>query len=155
MNRTLVLSVFLTAVMLAGCSKGTKSQEKAEPSLYERLGGVYNIAAVVDDFIDRLSVNDELNANLAISEARGRVQPAGLKFQVTAQFCEETGGPQRYIGRSMKESHEHLNITERQWQIMLDEFKVTLDKFEVPEKEQQELFAIVESTKADIVVRKN
>jgi hemoglobin len=102
-----------------------------------------------------VSANDELNANPAIREARDRVQPAGLKFQVTAQFCEETGGPQTYIGRSMEDSHEHLNITEGQWQIMLDEFKVTLDKFEVPEKEQQELFVIVESTKADIVIAKD
>ena len=54
----------------------------------------------------------------------------------------------------MKDSHEHLSITEKEWQIMLDDFKITLDKFNVPEKEQEELFAIVESTKADIVIRK-
>ncbi|MGH9816487.1 MAG: group I truncated hemoglobin, partial [Candidatus Acidiferrales bacterium] len=57
-----------------------------------------------------------------------------------------------YTGRTMKESHQHLNITEREWQAMLADFKVTLDKFQVPAKEQQELFAIVESTKPDIVL---
>ncbi|MGH9859034.1 MAG: group I truncated hemoglobin [Candidatus Acidiferrales bacterium] len=128
------------------------AQQKAEKSLYERLGGVYAIATVVDDFIERLLVNDTLNANPRIDEARIRVPKAGLKFHVTALVCQATGGPQAYTGRTMKESHQHLNITEREWQAMLADFKVTLDKFQVPAKEQQELFAIVESTKPDIVL---
>ena len=54
----------------------------------------------------------------------------------------------------MKESHQHLNITENEWQVMRDEFKKSLDKFGVPDKEQKELFDIVESTKKDIVEMK-
>jgi hemoglobin len=53
----------------------------------------------------------------------------------------------------MKAAHAHLNITEQQWQAMVADFRVTLDKFKVPPKEQQELIAIVGSTKADIVTR--
>ena len=52
----------------------------------------------------------------------------------------------------MKESHRHLNITEKEWQAMAADFKRVLDKFKVPEQEQKELFAIVESTKKDIVI---
>jgi hemoglobin len=52
----------------------------------------------------------------------------------------------------MKESHEHLNITEKEWQAMLADFKKVLNKFKVPEQEQKELIAIVESTKKDIVI---
>ena len=51
----------------------------------------------------------------------------------------------------MKESHRHLNITEKEWQAMRADFKRVLEKFKVPEQEQKELFAIVESTKGDIV----
>ncbi len=120
--------------------------------MYDRLGGVYNIATVVDDFLERLFVNETLNANPAIREARDRVPKAGLKFRVTALVCQATGGPQNYTGRSMKESHQHLNITEEEWQAMLADFKESLDKFQVPENEQTELFAIVESTKGDIVM---
>lgn len=123
-----------------------------EKSLYDRLGGVYSIAAVADDFLDRLYVNDVLNANPAIKEARDRVPKAGLKFQVTALVCQATGGPQVYTGRTMKEAHKHLNITETEWQAMLADFRKSLNKFGVPEQEQKELFAIVESTKGDIVV---
>ena len=128
------------------------TEEISEPSLYDRLGGVHNIATVVDDFIERLLVNETLNANPAINEARERVPKAGLKFRVTALVCQATGGPQNYTGRSMKESHQHLNITEEEWQAMLADFKESLDKFQVPENEQTELFAIVESTKGDIVM---
>jgi hemoglobin len=51
----------------------------------------------------------------------------------------------------MKDSHARLNISEKDWDAMAAEFKATLDKFKVPEAEQKELFAIVGSTKADIV----
>lgn len=126
-------------------------QEKKEKSLYERLGGAYAIATVVDDFIERVVVNDVLNANPAIDEARLRVPKAGLKFHVTALVCQSTGGPEKYSGRSMKESHKHLNISEKEWDALVADFKATLDKFKVPQKEQEELFAIVGSTKGDIV----
>ena len=49
-------------------------------------------------------------------------------------------------------SHEHLDINEVEWQAFLEDFQATLDKFEVPATEQAELFAIVESTKSDIVI---
>lgn len=148
------LSCIAVVCLLALASVGS-AQQKAEKSLYERLGGVYAIATVVDDFIERLLVNDTLNANPRINEARIRVPKAGLKFHVTALVCQATGGPQAYTGRTMKESHQHLKITEREWQAMLADFKATLDKFKVPAKEQQELFAIVESTKQEIVVGAN
>lgn len=146
----------MTAVLIGGVmiplATPASAQDTEVPSLYERLGGVHAIATVVDDFIERLLVNDVLNANPAINEARERVPKAGLKYRVTSLVCQVTGGPEVYTGRSMKDSHSHLNITEAEWQAMLADFKLTLDKFEVPEAEQAELVAIVESTKGDIVV---
>ena len=92
---------------------------------------------------------------MKIQVALDRVPKAGLKYQVTAMVCQATCGPQNYMGRSMKNSHQHLNITEKEWQTMRAVFKKSLDKFQVPEKEQNELFAIVESTKPDIVMSKD
>lgn len=124
----------------------------AAKSLYDRLGGAYPIAVVVDDFIERLLVNETLNANVAINHARSRVPRQGLKFHVTTLVCQVTGGPCKYSGRDMRTSHAHLNITEPEWQAMLADFGATLDKFKVPAAEQGELVAIVNSTKPDIVV---
>ena len=123
-----------------------------EKPLYDRLGGVYAVASVVDAFIEKLLVNDVLNANPAIKEARDRVPKAGLKHRVTELVCQVTGGPEKYNGRTMKDSHAHLNITEGEWQAMVSDFVSTLNEFKVPEKEQKELLDIVGSTKKDIVV---
>ena len=146
-------SVVAAAILITagGATIQTARAQEKLPSLYERLGGAYSIATVVDDFIERLLVNATLNANPAISEARGRVPKAGLKFHVTALVCEVSGGPCKYTGRAMKESHQHLNITQAQWDAMVADFQRTLDKFKVPQTEQQELITIVGSTKSDIV----
>jgi len=137
----------------------TKAVTKARPavrrpvqrSLYERLGGVYAIAVVVDDFVDRLMVDPRINANALVDEAHHRVPPAGFKYLVTEQVCWASGGPQKYTGRSMRDSHAHLAITPGEWEAFLDDLRQTLDKFSVPKQERQELFAIVESTRGDIV----
>lgn len=122
------------------------------PSLYERLGGVYAIATVVDDFIDRIMVDARLNANPLVDEAHHRVPPAGFKYLVTEMVCWAAGGPQTYTGKSMRDSHKDLKITEQEWQAFLEDFRATLDKFGVPPAEQAELNAIVATTKADIVI---
>ena len=103
-----------------------------QPSLYDRLGGVYSIATVVD-------------------EAHHRVPPAGFKYLVTEMVCWATGGPQNYTGKSMAESHKDLKITSKEWEAFLDDFQQTLDKFKVPTAEQAELKAIIDTTRADIV----
>lgn len=109
---------------------------------------------VVDTFIDLLLVNDVLNANPAINAARKRVPVAGLKYRVTELVCQQSGGPCKYTGRGMKESHTHLNISEKEWQVMLTDFRRVLNNYGVPAKERGELVVIVESTKKDIVIRK-
>lgn len=122
------------------------------PSLYESLGGVYAIAAVVNDFIDRVMDDPILNANPKVDEAHHRVSRAGFKYLVTEMVCWATGGPQQYTGKTMKESHQDLAITEAEWQAFLRDFDATLDKFQVPPAERRELHAIVASTKGDIVL---
>src|SRR5881409_1595293 len=123
-----------------------------KPSLYDRLGGVYSIATVVDDLIDRVMADPRLNANPLVDEAHHRVPPAGFKYYVTEMVCWAAGGPQKYTGRTMLETHRDLHITPQEWDAFLDDFRQTLDKFKVPAAEQEELRAIVQSTYADIVV---
>jgi hemoglobin len=130
------------------------SAQQNQPTLYERLGGVYSIAVVVDDFIDRVMADARLNANPAVDEAHHKVPPAGFKYLVTEMVCWATGGPQKYTGRSMADSHRDLNITPKEWEAFMDDFQQTVDKFKVPPAEQAELRAIVESTYGDIVVGK-
>lgn len=125
---------------------------ESSTSLYERLGGVYSIAAVIDDFIDRIMDDPRLNANPKVDDAHHRVSRAGFKYLVTEQLCWAAGGPQKYTGRSMRDSHIHLNITASEWTAFLDDLEQTFNKFGVPTAERQEILAIVNSTRGDIVM---
>ena len=147
-------ATLLAGLTVASLSFGLHGQAPApsKPSLYDRLGGLYNIAAVVDSFIEKLVVNPTLNANPAIHAARKPERLPGLKVHVTTMVCEVTGGPCKYSGRDMKSSHAALNISEKDWEAMVADFKKTLDEFTVPAAEQEELIGIVATTKPDIVM---
>lgn len=144
-----------TAAVLFGVLESRLAQAEVQAkqqSLYERLGGLAPISVVVSDFIDALVPDAVLNANPAIDAARKRVPAPYLKYHVTALVCQATGGPCQYQGRTMKETHAHLNINEKEWARMVAIFKDVLAKHQVPAKESEELLAIIGSTKADIVM---
>ena len=120
-------------------------------TLYTKLGGVNAIAAVVDDFVDRIQYNRVLNANPHMAAGYARIGLPGLKYLVTEMICWAAGGPQQYRGRTMQESHTHLKITEAEWDEFVADFIASLDKFNVPKPQQKALLDVVATTKADIV----
>jgi hemoglobin len=122
-----------------------------KPTLYDRLGGGLRYRDRRRRLHHRVMSNPILNANPAVDEAHHRVSPAGFKYLVTEMVCWASGGPQRYSGRAMRESHEQLKITEAEWAAFCKDFVDTMAKFGVPDAERNELFAIVQSTKSGIV----
>ncbi len=132
----------------------TDARLNANP-LDERLGGIYPISCVVDDLIDRVMTDARLNANPLVNEAHHKVPPPGFKYLVTEMVGWASGGPQQYSGRSMRDSHQHLNITPKEWEAFMDDFQQSLNKFNVPAAEQAELKTIVQSTYGDIVIGKD
>lgn len=151
MKMAIVSMVFVVATTIVPIAS---AQQTGTKPLYERLGGLKGVTVVVDDFINRLVANKQLNKNPAINAGRKSSPAPYLKFQVAQLICELSGGPCKYTGAAMKESHAHLNISEKEWDVMAREFQKSLDKFKVPAAEQKELFDMVGKTKADIVVRK-
>lgn len=118
------------------------------PTLYVRLGGYDAIAAVVDNLLPRLMSDAQLSRfwqNRASDSVR-REKQLLIDF-----LCASAGGPLYYVGRDMAASHRGMRITESDWTAFLNHLKATLDTFEVPDREQGEVLAFVESTKADIV----
>jgi len=152
-NLNVWATLCFVAILIVGSQPAVAQSDaqQKKPSLYDRLGGLAPISVVVNDFIDVLVPDAVLNANPAIDAARKRVPAPYLKYHVTAMVCQATGGPCQYHGRGMKESHAHMNITEREWDRMVTLFKEVLAKHKVPAQETQELLKIVGSTKADIV----
>jgi hemoglobin len=122
--------------------------DTASLPLYKRLGGYDALAAVVDDFIGRLTKDPNLARFFAghSSDSLKRIRQL-----VVDQLCEATGGPCVYIGRSMQSSHAGLGITENDWQASVTHLVETLDKFKVPTKEKDEVLSSLSGLKKDIV----
>ncbi|HEX2786456.1 MAG TPA: group 1 truncated hemoglobin [Ignavibacteria bacterium] len=124
---------------------------KTEESLYKRVGGYDAICAVVDDFIVRLATDKELGKFFGGQSTDSQMK---LRQKVVDFLCNATGGPCYYTGRSMKESHKGLGITEKDWDASVVHLVASFDKFSVPEKEKGELLTAVSPLKAEIVEMK-
>ncbi len=135
---------------LNGCTH--QKPAPPSPSLYQRLGGINNIAVLVDDVIERSYVDPVFAANPRIHEAHKHFPKAVYKYNATALACQVMGGPQVYTGRSLKAAHQHLKVTQTEWQALIRIFRDSMNTFKVPAKEQDEIIAIIDSTKDEIIV---
>lgn len=120
----------------------------SQESLYKRLGGYDAIAAVTDDFIGKLVTNKDLSRFFVglSDDSKTKVRQHVVDF-----LCNKSGGPCAYIGRTMKDAHKGLKITETDWNAAAGLLGETFKKFNVPKKETDEVFALVSSLKNDIV----
>lgn len=140
---------FLLVLLLASSSvQPLAAQEK---SLYDRLGGYNAIAAVVDEFIGRL-VSDKRFERFFVGHSKDSQKR--IRQHIVDQLCMASGGPCAYTGRTMKDSHEGLNITEDDWKAAVDHLVATLDKFKVGKREKDDLLGAVSKFKPDIVEKK-
>lgn len=124
----------------AQADEGTAVAE--EPSLYERLGGIFAIAAVVDRFSDEIIKNPKLNENPALkawNETEAEFRLPGLKFGRTQWVAALAGGPYEYTGLPLEEAHKDLHLTEEEFAEVGAEIVRALEFFQVPEREIQEL----------------
>jgi hemoglobin len=119
-----------------------------QKSLYERLGGYDAIAAVVNDLLPGLR-NDPQLGRFWKNRAEDSIM---REKQLLIDFlCANAGGPMYYRGRDMLLSHRGMGISESDWNIFLGHAAATLGKFKVPEAEQRDIVAFVQSLKKDIV----
>jgi hemoglobin len=143
------------ACLIAACSKSeraadstaaaTAKADSAPKSLYDRLGGKTAITAVIDSFVAKVAADTRINKKFAKSDV-GRV-----KTMLVDQVCAATGGPCTYTGRSMKDAHKDMGVTEGEFNALVEDLTATLDSFKVGEKEKTELLSALGTMKADIV----
>jgi hemoglobin len=119
----------------------------AQKSLYERLGGLEAITAVVDEFIKILGADERINKKFAKSGMNG----PRVRLHLIEQVCEATGGPCKYTGLDMKKAHKNMKVTEGEFNAGVEDLVKALDKFNVPEAEKTELLGILGSLKGQIV----
>jgi len=150
--RSIMFALSMTAAACGG--KKTESTTTTAPktegkSLYDRLGGVDAIKAVVKDFVEeRVAKDNRINARFMNTDI------PKLEQSLTDQICQATGGPCTYAGKNMKEAHAGMGITEAEFGALVEDLKASLDKFQVGKTEQDELIGALAKMHDDIVEKK-
>ena len=126
------------------------TQANPDASLYTRLGGYDAICAATDDLLGRLQADPQLKDfwKGASSDNRRRARQLIVDF-----MAEAAGGPVFYTGRDMKRSHAGMGIAESDWAVFMRHAAATLDHFEVPAREREEVLAFFASLKGEVVER--
>jgi hemoglobin len=114
-------------------------------SLFERLGGLDAVSAVVDSFVARCAGDGRINAKF------DRTDVPRLKKMLVDQVCEAAGGPCTYTGRDMRDTHDGMGVTAGEFDALVEDLVATLDEFDVPKAEQDELLALLAPMRGDIV----
>ena len=169
-RRSAIIGLTLTAapVALAGAdhayaqAKPTEPENKPEKSLYERLGGVFAIAAVVDHFSDAVVKNSVVgqkskNPRLRDWHTKNLERLAGLKFMRTLWVCNAAGGPFEFAATKpgttplgLEEAHRDLRISPAEFDAVAAELGRTLDFFKVPKREKAEVLAAFAAHKDEV-----
>jgi hemoglobin len=145
-------------------SEQANAADTKKVSLYERLGGDKGLNAIVDDWVARALADPRVNwerkgvtrggvslsRNKSVQWDPNQQNVAKLKKHIVEFLAVATGGPTQYGGREMKEAHAGLHISNAEFDASVGALKASLDKLQVPNPEQKEVLAIIESTRPQV-----
>lgn len=149
-----IAAALLSLLMLGGCAsppaqRSAKTESSpassAKDALYRELGGTDGIAKVVDLFLAK--VDNDLRINLFFEKTDHK----DLRNLVIEQFCQATGGPCVYSGRSMEEAHSGLNLTDADFDAFVEDLIGAMDELKVPKTSQDKLLALLGPMKPQVV----
>jgi hemoglobin len=167
-RRSAVAALTATPVALLAAADNAYAEakpttpEKSEKSLYERLGGVFAIAAVVDHFSDALVKNPIVgqkseNPQLREWHTKNLERLPGLKFMRTLWVCDASGGPFKFTATKpgstplgLEEAHRNLRISPAEFDEVAAELGRTLDHFKVPQREKGEVLKAFAAHKDEV-----
>jgi hemoglobin len=151
-NSAALSSTIATAM---AAQKGPNSSEcKKDKGLFDRLGGFFGIAAVVDRFSDQILVNPVLNQNPALAAWNQNEAPTrlpGLKFGRTMWIAAMVGGPIKYTGLPLEEAHDRFNMTQAEFAEVGSEIVKALQFFQVAQSDIDQLVCIYGTSMRDVV----
>lgn len=151
----------------AATASSTNKAAKAEGklALFDRLGGDVGVSNIVANFLPRVMDDPRVNwdrtgvkrgglsfrAGESVAWKRTPENVAMLQKHLAEFLTLATGGPAQYTGKEMESTHADMHITNPEFDAVVGDLKASLDKLQVPNVEQKELLAIVESTRPQIV----
>ncbi|MGD0362969.1 MAG: group 1 truncated hemoglobin [Bryobacteraceae bacterium] len=143
--KTTILAAAFAAITVSGLAA-------AEPraSLFQRLGGMPVIRAVVDDFVSRILADERVNKWFAHA-ASDPVKAAAYKRSLADFLCQGTGGPCQYTGPDIVAAHKGRAVTGEAFDAVVEDLVATLNRLQVPEKEKADLLGILGPMKTAVV----
>ena len=137
--------VALSVLLSAGAvwAQGAKGKP-----LYERLGGKEAITAVVDTFVGKVGADKRINGYFTTTDL------TKLKMHLVSQICEASGGSCTYAGRTMKQTHAGMGVTNAAFDALVEDLVAALDHHKVGKTEKDELLAVLGPMRSDIVEKK-
>jgi len=145
-TRTVTAGLAWAAMALMG---GSFQAPAAEPPLYERLGGMPAIRAVVDRLLDHILKDDRVNGWFGWAAHPGSA--ARYKASLADFVCQATGGPCQYKGPDLKSVHTGMGITKEAFDSVVEDLTAALDELKVPVGEKNELLGMLAPLQAQIV----
>ena len=145
-QRNVVSLVVMSLVLMAGsvqAADGAKGK-----SLYDRLGGKAAITAVVETFVGNVGGDNRINGFFASTDL------TKLKMHLVNQICEASGGPCKYTGRTMKQTHTGMGVHDAAFGALVEDLVAALDHHKVGKAEKDELLGVLGPMKSDIVEKK-
>jgi hemoglobin len=142
-----------------------EQQRDVKRTLYARLGGEAGIKAIVDDFVTRVIADPRVDftrrdASASLLHGRPKAWTANrhnvevLKLHLEQFIAGAAGGPARYDGRSMVESHAGMRISNAEFDAAAGDLAATLDRLGYAALEKKELLALIETTRPQIVTER-
>ena len=144
----------LAAAAVAAQANPDKDRERKPGTLYDRVGGIFAIAAVVDRFSDAIIVNPKLNKNPALVEwnqNESATRLPGLKFMRTLWVASLAGGPFSYTGLPLPTAHKRFSLTAEEFDEVGAEIVRALQFYNVPQAEIDELVGAYMKSKPNVV----
>lgn len=135
----------LLAVLLTACATTPRQPATAKDSLYQRLGGMPAIEAVVDASLKH--IHGDLRINIFFE----KTDIPDLRRLLIEQICAASGGPCTYSGRSMEEAHSGMNLTDKDFDIFVEDLIAAMNEVKVPSPLQQELLGLFGPMRPQVV----
>lgn len=149
-------------------STNVAAQATEKLALFNRLGGQAGISNLVADFIPRVMDDPRVNwTRRGVTQGGFSIHSGkSVAWNPTSQHIEllkahmveflalATGGPAQYTGKQMEGVHANMHISNPEFDAAIGDLKASLDRLKIPNKEQKELLAIVESTRPEIVTKR-
>ncbi|MDP3089379.1 MAG: group 1 truncated hemoglobin [Nitrospira sp.] len=145
MQSVMSMAVLSVVLMAGAVCAGNPAQGK---SLYDRLGGKGAITAVVETFVGNVGGDKRINGYFTSTDL------TKLKMHLVNQICEASGGPCKYSGRTMTQTHAGMGVTDAAFGALVEDLVAALDHHKVGKTEKDELLGVLGPMKSDIVEKK-